>query len=471
MNTQATEAPLPGEPAIPSYFFGKGYRDLWNTIAESWYRNTESAKEQFETASGTELFPAAFHGAAGFAIFIFGAVFFLVASALHISLLFIFFLIIYLGFSLAFFSDWLFRTINRFFTVCPDCHHKSALPDFACPCCRRWHGRLFPNKFGIFYHTCLCGEKLPCVFFLGRSRLESRCAACNTTLDAIYTNSRKAFIPVLGGVAVGKTVFLTMALYVYRKSLAAKGAEVKFHDGMDEIEFQATVARLTQGRLPDKTISPHPRAKALELRLPQDGATRLLYFYDPAGEALQDSELLATHRYLEYLSGILLLVDPFVFPEIKSCFGNPEDDNLDQALPTEVFARLLSNMHEHFGLASKDKIQVPVAVVFTKIDMLPGDTQCRPPSVLMHPAAEGYAEAFADYSNQVRSLLLDVGLNWVIQDLETHCANIAYFACSALGRKAGTGEQAYQGWGCFEPIAWVLSRRNKDYLPTENGKG
>ena len=34
------------QPAKLSYFFGKGYKDLWNTIKESWSRNINSAKEK-----------------------------------------------------------------------------------------------------------------------------------------------------------------------------------------------------------------------------------------------------------------------------------------------------------------------------------------------------------------------------------------------------------------------------------------
>ena len=38
------------QPAKVSYFFGKGYADLGNTIKESWSRNLYSAGEQFTIA-------------------------------------------------------------------------------------------------------------------------------------------------------------------------------------------------------------------------------------------------------------------------------------------------------------------------------------------------------------------------------------------------------------------------------------
>ena len=38
------------QPAKVSYFFEKGYADLWATIKESWSRNIQSAKDQFAIA-------------------------------------------------------------------------------------------------------------------------------------------------------------------------------------------------------------------------------------------------------------------------------------------------------------------------------------------------------------------------------------------------------------------------------------
>jgi len=72
------------DPAIRSYFFGKAYTDLWATIAESWQRNLDSAKEFFGKASGNdgllETFLAGMWIAAGISTLIFGTAFFAAAS-------------------------------------------------------------------------------------------------------------------------------------------------------------------------------------------------------------------------------------------------------------------------------------------------------------------------------------------------------------------------------------------------------
>ena len=39
---------MKAQPAIKSYFFEKGYKDLWETIKNSWGYNIESAQSYFE---------------------------------------------------------------------------------------------------------------------------------------------------------------------------------------------------------------------------------------------------------------------------------------------------------------------------------------------------------------------------------------------------------------------------------------
>jgi hypothetical protein len=134
-------ATTPPEPAIKSYFFDKGYRDLRDTIVESWNRNLASSREHFDKAS--RLFPgeqadkaqAIVWATAGISVVVFGTAVFLIASAVHITVLFAFFLLIYIGFSLVYLTERAYLVCKRFFTVCPECHAKSRLPEHFCPRC------------------------------------------------------------------------------------------------------------------------------------------------------------------------------------------------------------------------------------------------------------------------------------------------------------------------------------------------
>ena len=74
------------QPAKVSYFFGKGYSDLWNTIKESWSRNIHSAGDQFSLAceKGCFTMGGGMNLIAAISIFTFGSLITLRSSLLFI---------------------------------------------------------------------------------------------------------------------------------------------------------------------------------------------------------------------------------------------------------------------------------------------------------------------------------------------------------------------------------------------------
>src|SRR6185295_6497492 len=179
------------DPAIRSYFFGKGYLDLHAVIADTWARNLASAQK--ELTAMRSLWPrswtgkglALVRGAAAASILVFGTAFFLVASILHVALLLTFFLLVYLGFTLVYLTEWAYLTWKGFFPVCPDCHSKNPLAEYFCPKCGNVHRRLIPSSYGILYRTCKCGQKLPATFFLQRGNLAAACPDCKRMLGGL----------------------------------------------------------------------------------------------------------------------------------------------------------------------------------------------------------------------------------------------------------------------------------------------
>ncbi len=79
---------MKAQPAIKSYFFEKGYTDLWNTINSSWKYNLASAKSYFEKTNNNNWFYKILFFMAGLSVVIFGTAFFLCISVLHIAILF-----------------------------------------------------------------------------------------------------------------------------------------------------------------------------------------------------------------------------------------------------------------------------------------------------------------------------------------------------------------------------------------------
>lgn len=157
------------QPAKVSYFFGKGYTDLINTIKESWSKNLYSAGEQFSEArdKGLFTFSGGMNLIAAISIFTFGSIITAVTTLIHVAVLLLVFACIYIGFSVLWFIDRLYIMINKIKNACPnpDCQASFLIPVYECPVCGAKHTKLVPGKYGILKRTCLCGTKLSYNFF------------------------------------------------------------------------------------------------------------------------------------------------------------------------------------------------------------------------------------------------------------------------------------------------------------------
>ncbi|HSK80660.1 MAG TPA: hypothetical protein VLQ45_29670 [Thermoanaerobaculia bacterium] len=459
--------PIPPEPAIKSYFFGKGYQDLSATITESWKRNLASSQEHFDKAA--RLFPggeagkalAILWGTAGVSVVIFGTVVFLVASAVHITILFSFFLLIYLGFSLVYLTERAYLAGKQFFTVCPECHAKSRLPEHFCPRCGEVHRRLIPSSYGILHHTCQCGEKLPATFFLKRGLLKSRCPDCLSLLETAHTESRKAFVPVFGGPGVGKSAFLFSAVSQLIDQAPRSGLQPSFLESRTESEMARVREQLAQGRSPDKTLSTLPRAFNLQIQA-AGRDPRVLYLYDPAGEAFNETEGLVLHRYQAYLSGLIFLIDPFTIPAVCEEYADRLESVRDALKPStlpveDALARILISMEEHFGLGKATRLKVPVAVVINKIDAFDLESRIGEPVVRQRvQSSPDPVDPQSVRDEILRGQLRRWGQGDVVQQLETRCARVRYFTCSALGHMPDESARAFEARGVLEPLLWIL---------------
>jgi hypothetical protein len=461
-------APVP-EAAIRSYFFGKGFQDLKETIRASWWRNHDSAQTHFRRAGDhfakedwPEKAPAILFGTAGVSVMVFGTVVFVAASAVHVVILAALLAVIYTAFTAVYLTERGYLWIKGFFAVCPHCHCKAALPEYFCPSCREVHSQLIPSSYGILHHTCRCGHKLPATFFLGRGALESRCRECKQKLEQAHTESRKLFVPVTGAKSVGKSAFLYTALQELVEHRAGElGLAHSFVEAGAERDYERARDQFARGRRPDVTMDALPRALTLRLERPGQ-SPRVLYLYDPAGEAFADTQGTVLHRYQEYLSGLVFLVDPFAIPaveeEYRTQLAAHEDALRPSTVPVEdTFARILIGMEEFFGLRKGARIRVPVAVVLSKADAFDLEDRVGERAVdARMPAAPAGTTREAVRDALIRDQLRAWGEGPFVQQLETRCARVRYFTCSTLGRMPDATDRAFHGRGVLEPLMWII---------------
>lgn len=456
------------EPAIKSYFFGKGYKDLQATIIESWKRNLASAQK--ELVAGGKLWPGTYWAkgwailrwTAGLSIVLSGTAFFLAFSALHVVILLTFFLLIYVGFTLVYLTERGYLAGKKFSTVCPECHDNISLPEYFCTC-GEIHRHLIPSKYGILYRTCRCGEKLPVTFFLNRGKLQARCPKpdCGHLLkDGGHAYSRKAFVPIFGGPSVGKSAYLFSTV----QQLAVEGPRLGFSpffvDSHSENEFEQTCRQLSQGRPPAKTLASLPRAFSLKLQR-EDNESRVLYLYDPAGEAFGETEGLVLHKYQGYLSGLIFLIDPFTIPGVQTEYGERlagvRDALKPSALPTEdALARIFISLEEHFGQKKTVRLKIPVAVVINKVDAFDLEDRIGERALQAKVSANPTACNDALRDEMIRSQLIRWDLGDLVQQLEARCTDVRFFTCSSLGRMPDGSARAFEGRGVLSPLLWIL---------------
>ncbi len=470
------------DPAIRSYFFGKGYTDLRAVIADVWRRNVASARQEVEKVKS--LWPKSYpakgmailRGAAAASVLTFGTVFFLAGSIIHVALLFTFFLLVYLGFSLVYLTEQAYLTIKGFRPVCPKCHSKNPLAEYFCPGCGNIHRRLIPSSYGILHRICRCGTKLPATFYLNRGALPARCPNpdCQHMLTGLI-EIRKIFVPVFGGPAVGKSAFLLAGLREFAQRWAPSvGFEVAFSEGVTAGVMQGGWDNLAHGLLPAKTTADLPRAYNIQVGRPGQ-AGRLLYLYDPAGETFGETEGLGLHKYQDYLSGLIFLIDPFTLDSVQREYADRlpsvEAGLKPSQMPTEdAFARIMIGLEEQFGLAKGARLKFPVAVVVNKIDAFDLEQRLGEPAVQARlQSSTQPVDLDALRSQVVRDQLVQWGRGDLVHQLEVRCAKVRFFACSSLGHIPDNSHRAFEGRGVLEPLLWTLGTADSVFA-TERSK-
>ncbi len=373
------------------------------------------------------------------------------------------------------------------YAKCPhaECHEPVPLPIFICPNCGAQHNNLLPGKFGIFKRTCKCGARLPTLFWLGKGRLDSVCPHCHKPMSAeLFGGS--VHIPIYGGPSTGKTMYLMSTTWSLLKKQVHKDKQddkkednnedttgshlenkvpkiqVHFIDKATKNNYENHWKKdFESGRVREKTVEPYPDAFLLGMRR-VPGLPTSVYLYDPAGEALADESLLDAHRFMKYIDGLVLLIDPLSlqsFAERYSNMGGPDVSiTTSHLLPEETITRVINLLERLGNLSTRHAGKQRIAVVLNKAD-LPGLQQELGIKLEDRDLHDDWNNLGADEeSNKIHDWLKKNDPH-LMQILETRFQDIRFFAVSALGHIPKTG-QGFSPIRVLEPLAWLLSKRN-----------
>jgi hypothetical protein len=251
---------------------------------------------------------------------------------------------------------------------------------YSCPGgCGERYGYLLPSHYGLLYHHCTCGGKLPAAQFL-RMRKNTAGIEIERTLQkfcpighawGIGVEARAtAFVAVAGGISNGKTCYVTMLI----NELLNRG-DVGFENTDEGTKQAGRYSFLSMGRRLPPTERGVPEAIVLRMKGNSKDVGRL-YLYDAAGELYSQVERGAKEDFLffEDLSGIILLVDPLGLPKFRQAFSGQDGGTLEgygaSETPFEdVVASVCRNVRNFVQYNRSGRTTVPLAVVISKGDL------------------------------------------------------------------------------------------------------
>jgi hypothetical protein len=444
------------QPAIKSYFFEKGYSDLWGTIKSSWNYNWTSAQSYFQKADDDSWFYKIMFFTAGLSVVIFGTAFFVLLSVLHISILILFFVLIYFCFSLIWAVDAGYRAKNKIFMACPYCYKRSILPVYHCNKCNAEHDQLWPSQYGILKRTCLCGEELSTTFLNGRNKLRATCPDCKNTIESL--EARPVVIPIVGAPSVGKTFFVFSMVYYIKEFMSTKlGYKFEFMNINNENVYNREISTLHAGKILRKTTENNPIA--LNFFMSKNGTKSLLFFYDSAGEAFSNTKYLSQHKFYDYFHGLIFIIDPFSIPEVNLQYKDQLATNPEirpSTYPLEdVYDASIINLEKNYGFKVTDKISKPVAIIFSKVDAFDLHDRIGNNAVDKLLATDSTIKSKQEAMNTLcKEFMVTNGMDALLRKIEWKFPNSCFFSISSAGKDSV---------GIDKPTNWLLGKIDNFY--------
>lgn len=478
------------QPALKSYFFGEGYVDLAHTIKDS-FINLKNAGVWliklipkiwgkvpfivFKILVMILIVP--FSLLAMLSVFIFGTLIVAVLSAYHIFILLLVMIAVYIIFTFVWIADRIYLKIKKISAVCPSCKQKYLIPFYKCSNCGRMHTHLTPGKYGIFYRTCECGQKLPTTFLTGRGKNAIAICPnpnCNTILGGVQKNigRRPICIPIVGGRSAGKTAYITAFTYLFTKEFAKKyGWNISDYDDESKGRMLDLVSTYTHGitQQTDTTSSIQGHTvSSVPVNFIVSGKKfhpdREFHIYDIAGETFRSNTDEEKALQYGYCHGIVFIIDPFAIPAVLDKYGDllsidrtTDATKSDVALDDLVYA-FFGRMKMITGMKDNELLKVPLAIVINKIDAAGLMNELGPAAINAEVSSRGGAVNYMDAEDYLcRKFLADNGEKHILDILNNKFNVNRCFSCSAMGHTAGT---EYRPLGVMEPMEWIIRRED-----------
>lgn len=306
------------------------------------------------------------------------------------------------------------------------------------------------------------------------------CPCCHTPLPANFRDSFSPVIGMAGAVSTGKTVYLTVLAHQLTNLLGRRfEADVTVHGDAARAWLARHVTSIMEnGRLPRFTQQPDGRSEPLLVEWRRQGSglgqgyrSSYLSFLDTAGESLGTSRGIADLKFLAKVHAFIILLDPFAIRGLAEQIQLPQERR-SATEPLTVIQQVTEVLREEHAVT--DRLDLPVAVVFAKVDELRGILGDRHP--IFHPTPDDGtydAEAGRRVHDSVRELLLDHGADDIDRAIRANYRKFQYFAVSSLGTRpdytaSRLDPDSVRPIRVSDPLVWLLAHYK--LVPTRNGR-
>lgn len=387
--------------------------------------------------------------------------------------------------------------------ICPFCFEKNKISKVQFRCTNRRckdvddieltkyeNGNInIPKKGKITFEPKMKGFKLPKYAECPECKQKTYkivCPSCHNTLPESTLLGKDMIISVVGSRDTGKSHFVGVIIneLIERISVKFDGAMEGFDDTMQRYKtglyqklfIDLQKLDLTKSSEQDVNNGAYrPLIFTLKLRkkrrLFNDGIDSFtLVFFDTAGEDLNDEDTMSTvNKYICKSSGIIFLLDPMQFPIVRNQL---DSDTISRASSVDwrqatrsddIMSRVSKLIRNDKNMKNSEKINIPVAAVFSKFDAI---TSLIPEgSTVLENSPHCQEKCFdmSDWYNvesEIKSLLTEWGAESFISQVEVNYTNCSYFAISSLGLnnnpRKDRGIERPRPHRIEDPLLWIL---------------
>lgn len=292
------------------------------------------------------------------------------------------------------------------------------------------------------------------------------CPACHNLLPSDIDTAEPMIISLIGTRGVGKSTYVGVLIHEMMKRLVRPfGATFTLPTALDQRQYRERFEEplYNYGQPIGQTHS-YENLTTIEEKRPilatltkteRFGRLRTftLVFFDSAGEDWQNPDIIASvARYVSHSAGIIFLLDPLnnrtVLGSItnRAAIASSVGDGYDPAAdPATVIGNVATLIRQQQGLRNNQRIAIPVAASFSKLDVLEdmgfvrGSTLSRPSPHALEGSFDENDSKLVD--GEMRGLLEQWGNGDFLAFLDQNYATNRCFAFSAYGRRPDTDSQ------------------------------